>query len=86
MAEQTYELLERREDLYRFRPNGERIAEPGTVGVLSPPFEYHSFRNVGDTVAHTLHVYSGDLATANAFTRVDGGWYRSAPVQLRYDA
>jgi 3-mercaptopropionate dioxygenase len=86
MAEQTFELLERREELYRFRGNGERIARPGTVGILSPPLEYHSFKNAGDSVAHTLHVYSGDITAANAFVRVDRTWHRASPVYLRYNA
>lgn len=85
MAETTFELTERVDDRWRFRRNDERFAPAGAVGLLSPPNEYHALRNAGGEVAHTLHVYSGELRRSQAFSEIGDGWYRAASVELRYD-
>jgi hypothetical protein len=63
-----------------------RVSGRGTVGVLIPPLEYHDFGNGGDTVAHSLHVYGGDLKSAQAFADDGDGWWSARRVDLRYDA
>ncbi|HTU69805.1 MAG TPA: cysteine dioxygenase family protein [Candidatus Baltobacteraceae bacterium] len=87
MSETIYELVGRDEDgAYRFVRGLHRVSNHGTVGVLIPPLEYHDFGNAGQTVAHSLHVYGGDLKTANAFTEQDDGRWSARRVDLRYDA
>lgn len=87
MSETSYELIERDGgDRYRFERGIHRLSSKGAVGVLIPPREYHDFRNAGDGVAHTLHVYGGDLASSQMFAEEGEGWWTSHRVELRYDA
>ncbi len=86
MAETTYELTERIGERWRFHANEERVAPAGTVGMISPPFEYHALRNAGDSIAHTVHVYSGELMGMRVFSALAGGWYSEQRVHLSYDA
>ena len=86
MAETTYELTSCTGDRWHFHPSEERFAPAGTVGMISPPFEYHSLRNAGNEIARTLHVYSGELTESRAFSERGDGWYSSRSVPLQYDA
>jgi 3-mercaptopropionate dioxygenase len=87
MSETMYELTDRDPaDRYQFVRGVRRMSEPGTVSVLIPPLEYHDFGNVGDGVAHTLHVYGEDLTSSQAFTEDGDGWWSSRRVELPYDA
>ena len=70
---------------YRFERANTRVLEAGAIGTLTPPLEYHDFRNTGTSVARTLHVYSGDLDSCRMFTTDDGIWYAARTVELRYD-
>lgn len=87
MNETMFALTGRGEDgRYRFERGAHRISGRGTVGVLIPPLEYHDFGNGGSAVAHTVHVYGGDLTTSQAFTDDGDGWWTARRVDLRYDA
>lgn len=86
MVETMFALQSRDDDgRYRFTRGLHRVNEPGTVGVLVPPLEYHAFGNHGGTVAHTLHVYGGELGAAQSFFRDEDGWWNACRVELRYD-
>ena len=86
IREQTYVLLESEGGRHRFAASTTSVATSGAVGVVAPPFEYHRIENAGDDVAHTVHVYAGDLVRSRCFKKLEDGWYESADVQLRYDA
>jgi predicted metal-dependent enzyme (double-stranded beta helix superfamily) len=87
MSETRFRLLEREEtSRYRFSADQGRLSSRGSVGMLVPPLEYHNFRNAGDSVARTVHVYGGDLAQAQMFTHETGEWYRAKQITLTYDA
>ena len=86
MSETVFELRERGADgRFRFERSMHRMNAPGAVGVLIPPHEYHDYRNGGSTVAHTLHVYGGDLTNSQAFADDGDGWFTPHRVELRYD-
>jgi len=86
MSETLFSLTGRGEDgRYRFERGTHRLNARGAVGVLIPPLEYHDYRNDGSTVAHTLHVYGGDLANSQAFADDGDGWWTPRRVELRYD-
>lgn len=86
MVETTFALTGRGEDgRFRFTQGMRRVAEPGSVGVLVPPLEYHDYGNHGTAVARTVHVYGGDLTSSQAFTEDADGWWRARRVELRYD-
>jgi 3-mercaptopropionate dioxygenase len=86
MSETMFHLAERGEDgRYRFERGMHRVSGKGTVGVLIPPLEYHDFGNAGTTVAHSLHVYGGNLTSAQSFSHGDDDWWTARRVDLRYD-
>ena len=81
-----FHLAERGEDgRYRFERGMHRVSGKGTVGVLIPPLEYHDFGNAGTSVAHSLHVYGGNLTSAQSFSQSDDDWWTARRVDLRYD-
>ncbi|HUA09878.1 MAG TPA: cysteine dioxygenase family protein [Candidatus Acidoferrales bacterium] len=85
MHETAFRLLERGADgRYRFERGEHRTCTRGTVGVLDPPLEYHEYGNGGSNVAHTLHVYSGDLQSAQCFAQDGDGWWTARRVNLSY--
>ena len=87
MNETMFALVERGADgRFRFERGMHRVSGRGTVGVLIPPLEYHDFGNGGETVAHSLHVYGGDLKSAQSFAEGADGWWTARRVDLRYDA
>lgn len=69
----------------RFERSGETVIRPGTVGIVEPPLEYHTYRNAAPTVSHTLHVYAGPFDSCTAYTRADGDWWTGEPTALHYD-
>ena len=86
MRETPFELLDRGEDgRYRFARGTQRTCEPGNVGTLVPPVEYHDFGNAGDGVAHTVNVYGGDLTISQIFAEDADGWWTAQCVEHRYD-
>lgn len=59
--------------LYRFQPVGSIQAGPGSAGSLIPPHEYHTIRNPSDdTVAVSLHIYSGNMTHCAVFQPAEG--------------
>ncbi|GAB2570173.1 cysteine dioxygenase family protein [Dyella jejuensis] len=63
-----YEKLAGDGELYRFQPVGSIQAGPGSAGSLIPPHEYHTIRNPSDdTVAVSLHIYSGNMTHCAVF-------------------
>jgi len=87
MNETMFELIERDAGhRYRFRRGTHRQCRKGAVGVLVPPREYHDFGNDGTEIAHSFHVYGGDLRSAHTFSECGDGWWTSRRVDLGYDA
>jgi predicted metal-dependent enzyme (double-stranded beta helix superfamily) len=82
-----YERMENEEARYHFRPVGSIQAGPGSAGSLIPPHEYHTIRNPSDdTVAVSLHIYSGRMTRCAVFQPLpDDGWYRRDERQLGLD-
>ena len=85
MEETVYELREVNQERFRFTRGASRFSTKGAVGVIVPPREYHAFGNPSSEVAHTLHVYGGDLTRCNLFGAVDGDWWVAKGVDLLYD-
>jgi len=84
---ETVFRLEERDDRgrYRFADPRPGVTARGQIGVLIPPLEYHDFGNGGEAVAHTVHVYGGNLTHAQAFVPDGDGWHRATAVELHYD-
>jgi predicted metal-dependent enzyme (double-stranded beta helix superfamily) len=60
-------------DHYRFQPVGSIQAGPGSAGSLIPPHEYHTIRNPSsDSVAVSLHIYSGQMTHCAIFQPAEG--------------
>lgn len=75
-----YERLADKGDLCQFQPVGSIQAGPGSAGSLIPPHEYHTIRNPSDdTVAVSLHIYSGNMTHCAVFQPKgqDHGYERS---------
>jgi predicted metal-dependent enzyme (double-stranded beta helix superfamily) len=80
-----YDLLEERDDRYRFAPARTIRAGFGKAGALIPPFEYHTIANRSPGgKAVTLHVYAGEMTSCTIFMPADDGWYRREERQLGY--
>jgi 3-mercaptopropionate dioxygenase len=63
-----YERLADQGEMARFQPVGSIQAGPGSAGSLIPPHEYHTIRNPSDdTVAVSLHIYSGNMTHCAVF-------------------
>ena len=87
MHETAFELTERgRDGRYQFLRGAHRICERGALGLIVPPREYHNFGNAGKTVSHSIHVYGGELTTAQTFSEDPDGRWTARRVGLRYDA
>jgi 3-mercaptopropionate dioxygenase len=87
MHAMTYGLIDKdAAGLYRFACEEDGCAPRHSVGVLTPPLEYHTFCNTGSTTAQTIHVYGGTFEFCNMFVPVGEDRWRSERVDLRYDA
>lgn len=87
MHQTPFELRARGHDgRYQFQRGTHCVSGRGTLGLIVPPKEYHNFGNAGDRVAHSLHVYCGDLTSAQTFSEDADGWWTARQVGLRYDA
>ena len=82
-----YERLEDKGELCQFQPVGSIQAGPGSAGSLIPPHEYHTIRNPSDdTVAVSLHVYSGNMTHCAVFQPKGGDHcYERSDRQLSLD-
>ena len=66
-----YERLADESGHWRFQPVGSIQAGPGSAGSLIPPHEYHTIRNPTESVAVSLHIYSGQMTHCAVFQPVD---------------
>lgn len=81
-----YELGEHEAERYQFRPVGSIQAGPGSAGSLIPPHEYHTIRNPSeDSVAVSLHIYSGRMTQCAVFNPEGNDWYQRSERQLGLD-
>lgn len=82
-----YELLDQRDDRFRFRAAGGVQAGPGSAGSLIPPHEYHTIRNASaDSIAVSLHVYKASISQCAKFLPHEGEWYSRMDSTLQTDA
>jgi predicted metal-dependent enzyme (double-stranded beta helix superfamily) len=81
-----YELLEKQDTRFHFRPVGTMEAGPGSAGSLIPPHEYHTIRNIStDAIAVSLHIYSGRMTHCAVFSPLADSWYERGERQLGLD-
>ncbi|WP_114240044.1 cysteine dioxygenase family protein [Dyella sp. C9] len=81
-----YERLANEDGHYRFQPVGSIQAGPGSAGSLIPPHEYHTIRNPStDTVAVSLHIYSGQMTHCAIFQPLGHDHYQRTDRQLGLD-
>jgi predicted metal-dependent enzyme (double-stranded beta helix superfamily) len=81
-----FELLEHDERRYRFNAVGSIQAGPGSAGSLIPPHEYHCIRNPSpDSIAVSLHIYSGQMTECAVFDPLEGQWYQRGDRALGLD-
>ena len=82
----NYELLsEDHAGCCRFERRQTISAPPASSGALIPPFEHHTFGNVGQAPSHTLHVYGGPMNRCNIFEPTAGGTWQRRHRDLHYD-
>ncbi len=81
-----YQLLEQREERFRFEPVGSMQVGVGSAGSLIPPHEYHVITNPNaHESAITVHVYSGEMSRCNVFEPAGEEWYLRQARHLGYD-
>jgi predicted metal-dependent enzyme (double-stranded beta helix superfamily) len=81
-----YELVESREDRYRFESRGTIHAGAGSAGSLIPPHEYHTIRNPSrDDNSVSLHIYRGPMTCCSVFQAGADGWYHRGRRELSLD-
>ena len=81
-----YELMETRNDRFRFEQRQTMAAGSGSAGSLIPPHEYHTIRNASpDRIAISLHVYKGPMEQCCMFRPADGEWFERSSAELRVD-
>ena len=85
MEVRQYDLVEQREDAYRFEPQARIDAVRGSAGCLIPPYEYHTLSNRrADGSSITLHIYGGEMTHCHIFEPEPDGTYRRRERQLSY--
>ncbi len=81
-----FELVDKKNDRYRFEKRGSYTAGVASAGCLIPPYEYHRIANRDqEQVAVTVHIYGGDMTSCNAFEKVGDGWYEPQERTLSFD-
>ena len=81
-----YDLVDRQEQRYRFRPVGSIQAGAGSAGSLIPPHEFHTIRNPSeDQVAISVHIYSGPMKSCAVFRPAGDEWFERDVRQLGCD-
>ncbi len=81
-----YELVEQKDDRFRFESRGLTQAGPGSAGSLIPPHEYHTIRNPSETdVTVTLHIYRGRMTACSVFRAAEDGWFERDERKLSLD-
>ena len=85
MEVRQYDLVDSRNDTYRFVPQSSIAAGPGSAGCLIPPFEYHTLANRrAGSPSVTLHIYGGEMTSCHVFEPLTDGTYRRLERQLSY--
>jgi predicted metal-dependent enzyme (double-stranded beta helix superfamily) len=82
----NYELMEKRDALFRFERRGSIQAGIGSAGYLIPPHEYHVIRNSTDRPAVSVHIYGGRMECCNVYVDNGDGWHRQQVKPLGLDA
>jgi predicted metal-dependent enzyme (double-stranded beta helix superfamily) len=82
---QQFELVEKRDQRFRFERRGSFQAGIGSAGCLIPPHEYHLIRNPADSPAVSVHIYGGDMTRVGVFEPVSDGWYQRQEKALGLD-
>ena len=82
---QQYELVERRDERFRFEKRNTFQAGTGSAGCLIPPHEYHRISNPARETAISIHIYGGDMSHCSVFEPEDGGWYMRREKKLGLD-
>jgi predicted metal-dependent enzyme (double-stranded beta helix superfamily) len=81
-----YDLVDRQEPRYRFRPVGSIQAGAGSAGSLIPPHEFHTIRNPSeDQIAISVHIYSGPMKSCAVFRPAGDEWFERDVRQLGCD-
>lgn len=81
-----YELVEKSDQHFRFRPVGTILAGRGSAGSLIPPHEYHTIRNPASAdIAVSVHVYARPMTCCHTFRPLADGWYERDLRQLGFD-
>ncbi len=81
-----YELMETRNDRFRFEQRQTMAAGSGSAGSLIPPHEYHTIRNTSDTeICVSLHVYGGQMERCCVFQPLGQDWYLRQDKPLTLD-
>lgn len=85
MHERSYVAAEKFGERARLVERGVSTCTVGSIGIISAPFDIHSFGNGGSSIAHTVHVYSGEPVQAQSYAPDGAQWYRIQSVALSYD-
>jgi predicted metal-dependent enzyme (double-stranded beta helix superfamily) len=85
LAVTQFDLVESRDDRYRFERRQSVRAGIGTAGCLIPPFEYHTLSNAlpGRSTV-TVHVYGGEMDCCNTYRPDGSGWWSRIAKRLDY--
>lgn len=84
-----YQLVERSDDHFRFRPRACLRGSRGSAGKLIPPDEYHVLRNASDeAIAVSVHVYQHVLERSHVFEPIPAkpDWYQRQARPLTLDS
>ena len=85
MEVRQYDLVEQREDHYRFEAQACLEALKGSAGCLIPPYEYHTLANRRrDAASVTLHIYGGEMDHCHVYEPAGDGTYRRIERRLSY--
>ena len=84
MLETTYELLSLDRSVTLHESTQRHLAQ-NRVSPIVPGYDHHRMTNDGDTIAHTLHVYVGKLATVNAYDVDEDGTFVLNSIRLAFD-
>lgn len=81
-----YELSERDDQRFRFRPVGTIQAVAGSAGSLIPPHEYHAILNPSKrSVTVSVHIYSARMTNCSVFSPLGDDWYQRKQRPLTLD-
>jgi predicted metal-dependent enzyme (double-stranded beta helix superfamily) len=80
-----YDLVEQRDERYKFVRRQHVRAGVGTAGCLIPPFEYHTLTNaLADRPTVTVHVYGGEMDICHLYRPDEAGTFTRVTKRLDY--